>query len=156
MVATAAIRRAANRDALLAALRAAAGAEVAVLSGDDEARLAFRGATSTLPAPPQGTIAVVDVGGMSTEIAVGTLAGGVTWARSFPIGSSALLGRCHGDPPSPADLATMRAAARAAFAGARDPARRRRRRRRRQRRVAAHARRPGARRARARARARAS
>jgi exopolyphosphatase/guanosine-5'-triphosphate,3'-diphosphate pyrophosphatase len=118
VVATAAVRRAANRAALLHTLRAAAGAEVAVLSGDDEARLAFRGATSTLPTPPEGTIAVVDVGGMSTEIAVGTLAGGVTWSQSFPIGSSALLGRCHGDPPSPGDLATMRAVARDAFAGA--------------------------------------
>ena len=93
-----------------------------MLSGDDEARLAFRGATSTLAAPPPGTIAVVDVGGMSTEIAVGTLAGGVTWSHSFAIGSSALAGRCHGDPPSPEDLATMRAAARDAFAGAPIPA----------------------------------
>ncbi len=117
IVATAAIRRAANRDALIAALRSHAGAEVAVLSGDDEARLAFRGATSTLAAPPPGTIAVVDVGGGSTEIAVGTLAGGVTWSHSFAIGSSALAGRCHGDPPSLEDLATMRAAAQEAFAG---------------------------------------
>ena len=118
VVATAAVRSAANREALLAALCGAAGRDVALLSGGDEARLAFLGATSTLPAPPEGTIAVVDVGGMSTEIAVGTMAGGVSWAHSFAIGSSALAGRCHGDPPSPADLATMRAAAREAFGAA--------------------------------------
>ena len=118
VVATAAIRGAANRDALIEALNAQAGAEVAVLSGGDEARLAFLGATSTLAVAPEGTIAVVDVGGMSTEIAIGTFAGGVTWSHSFPVGSSALAVRCHGDPPSPDDLATMRATARAAFGDA--------------------------------------
>src|SRR5215210_3794958 len=41
VVATAAIRRAANRDALVEALREHAGTDVAILSGDDEARLAF-------------------------------------------------------------------------------------------------------------------
>jgi len=115
VVATAAIRRAANRDALVAALRARAGVDVAVLSADDEGRLAFAGATRTLLRPPQGTIAVVDVGGMSTEIAIGTLAEGVTWLRSFAIGSGMLASRCREDPPSRADLEAMRAAADAAF-----------------------------------------
>ena len=115
VVATAAIRRAENRDELLAALRKLAGVEVTIVPGDHEARLAFAGATRTLESPPEGTIAVVDVGGMSTEIAVGTMAGGVTWARSYAIGSSALAAGCHEDPPSPGDMAAMRAAARAAF-----------------------------------------
>jgi len=118
VVATAAIRRAANRDALVAALRRRAGVDVAVLSADDEGRLAFAGATRTLERPPNGTIAVVDVGGMSTEIAIGTMAGGVTWLRSFAIGSGMLAGRCREDPPSRADLDAMRAAAAAAFAAA--------------------------------------
>ena len=115
VVATAAIRRAGNRAALLAALREHAGVEVVIVPGEHEARLAFAGATRTLDAPPDGTIAVVDVGGMSTEIAVGTIAGGVTWARSYAIGSSALAAGCAADPPSPRDMATMQAAARAAF-----------------------------------------
>jgi exopolyphosphatase / guanosine-5'-triphosphate,3'-diphosphate pyrophosphatase len=115
VVATAAIRRAENRDELIAALRERAGVEVTIVPADHEARLAFEGATRTLESPPEGTIAVVDVGGMSTEIAVGTMAGGVTWARSYAIGSSALAAGCHEDPPSPADMAAMRAAARAAF-----------------------------------------
>jgi exopolyphosphatase / guanosine-5'-triphosphate,3'-diphosphate pyrophosphatase len=118
VVATAAIRRAANQEALVAAVRERAGVEVLVLSADDEGRLAFAGATRTLERPPAGTIAVVDVGGMSTEIVLGTMAGGVTWMRSFAIGSGALAGRCRADPPSPADLDGMRAAADAAFAGA--------------------------------------
>jgi exopolyphosphatase / guanosine-5'-triphosphate,3'-diphosphate pyrophosphatase len=122
VVATAAIRGATNRDELLAALRERAAVAVTVVRGDHEARLAFAGATRTLESPPEGTIAVVDVGGMSTEIAVGTMAGGVTWARSYMIGSSALAAGCRHDPPSPADIAAIRAAARAAFAGAVPPA----------------------------------
>jgi exopolyphosphatase / guanosine-5'-triphosphate,3'-diphosphate pyrophosphatase len=118
VVATAAIRSARNRDELLAAIRHHAAADVTVLPGDHEARLAFAGATRTLHAPPAGTIAVVDVGGMSTEIAVGTIAGGVTWARSYAIGSSALAAGCRHDPPSHTDVARIRAAAREAFATA--------------------------------------
>jgi exopolyphosphatase/guanosine-5'-triphosphate,3'-diphosphate pyrophosphatase len=120
VVATAAVRGAANRDALIAAVHAYCAVSVEVLSGADEARLSFLGATRTIPAPP-GTIAVVDAGGMSTEIAVGTKAGGVVWAHSFPIGSSGLAGHCQEDPPSPDDLARMRAAAAAAFAEAEIP-----------------------------------
>ncbi len=121
VVATAAVRHAANRAALLAALRARAGVEAEVLSGEDEARLAFAGATRTLATAPAGVVAVVDVGGMSSEIAVGTMAGGVTWARSFGIGSSALARRCLGDPPSPADMTAMRADAERAFDGVEVP-----------------------------------
>ena len=116
VVATAAIRAADNRDELVAALRDRAGVDVAVLSGDDEGRLAFAGATRTLERPPDGTVAVVDVGGLSTEIAIGTLAGGVSWLRSFAVGSALLADSCRADPPSRADLAAMQAMAAAAFA----------------------------------------
>jgi exopolyphosphatase/guanosine-5'-triphosphate,3'-diphosphate pyrophosphatase len=122
VVATAAIRRAANGADLVRALRERAGVEADILSGEDEARLAFHGAARTLDPPPAGTLAVVDVGGGSTEIAVGTLADGVTWGRSFPVGSSSLHAACAGDPPSPDDLARMRARAREAFDGAAIPA----------------------------------
>jgi exopolyphosphatase / guanosine-5'-triphosphate,3'-diphosphate pyrophosphatase len=121
VVATAAIRVAANRDELVAALRERAGVDVAVLSGADEGRLAFAGATRTLERAPAGTVAVVDVGGLSTEIAVGTLEGGVSWLRSFPVGSALLAGRCGADPPSRADLEQMHATAAAAFADAEMP-----------------------------------
>src|SRR5215207_1229080 len=47
-VATAAIRRAGNGGALCAAVRERSGVEVEVLDGDEEARLAFVGATKTL------------------------------------------------------------------------------------------------------------
>ena len=44
-----------------------------MLDGEEEARLAFLGATRTLGRPLTGRVAVVDVGGGSTEIAVGTI-----------------------------------------------------------------------------------
>ena len=68
VVATAAIRTALNRDEFLAGMTV----EVEILDEDEEARMAFLGATQTLGRGAQGTVAVVDVGGGSTEIAVGT------------------------------------------------------------------------------------
>ena len=122
-----------------------------MLSGEDEARLAFCGATLMMATPPAGRIAVVDVGGGSTEVAVGSVDGGVEWASSFPVGSSSLADRCTSDPPDRAALAAMRAHADAGFAGLHAPRRRSGGRGGRQRRLAAHARRPAARRRRARA-----
>ncbi len=118
VVATAAIRSARNRDELCREVRARCGQEVVVLDGHDEARLAFAGATRTLADPPAGTIGVVDVGGGSSEIAVGTLAGGVTWSRSLAVGSGALAdAHLHSDPPTAAELQAVRTEAAAAFDG---------------------------------------
>ena len=126
MVATAAIRRAANGAELVAAIADARRASRSTsCSGEDEARLAFHGATRTLDPPPAGTLAVVDVGGGSTEIAIGTLAGGVTWARSFAVGSSSLARRAA--RPTRPTPETWRACARARARRVRrrrDPARR--------------------------------
>jgi exopolyphosphatase/guanosine-5'-triphosphate,3'-diphosphate pyrophosphatase len=122
-VATAAIRCAPNQDELLEAVREVGGVDVRVLDGEEEARLAFAGATRTLPDPPAGRGAVVDVGGGSTEIAVGTVEGGVTWCASAPIGSGVLTAAAGwDDPPSDADLDAMRARAAEALAVADVPA----------------------------------
>jgi exopolyphosphatase / guanosine-5'-triphosphate,3'-diphosphate pyrophosphatase len=120
-VATAALRRAENRDELCDAVRAIAGLDIAVLGGLDEARLAFLGATSTLPERPSGRGAVVDVGGGSTEIAIGTLEHGVGWSVSVPVGSAALAAVCAGDPPAPHELVDVRERAAAAFADVSPP-----------------------------------
>jgi exopolyphosphatase/guanosine-5'-triphosphate,3'-diphosphate pyrophosphatase len=115
-VATAAIRRASNRDELAAAVAERAGIPLRILSEEDEARLSFSGATRTLPAPPPDTVAVVDVGGGSTEIAVGTMAGGVAWWTSLPIGSGLLSdGYLHSDPPTAEEFALARLHAAGAF-----------------------------------------
>jgi exopolyphosphatase/guanosine-5'-triphosphate,3'-diphosphate pyrophosphatase len=117
-VATAVIRRASNRDEFCAAIRAQGGVEVCVLDGEEEARLAFLGATRTIGRELSGRIAVVDVGGGSTEIAVGTMAGGVDWAASFEFGSGFLADAyLGGDPPCADELDAVRAHASRALAG---------------------------------------
>jgi exopolyphosphatase/guanosine-5'-triphosphate,3'-diphosphate pyrophosphatase len=130
VVATAAIRSAPNGEAACAAIGSAAGLEVRVLSGEEEARLAFRGATSALartqaPGTAGGPVAVVDVGGGSTEVVCGSAEHGPVWLRSLDVGSASLTERwIAGDPPTQAELASARAAAAAAFArlGAPGPA----------------------------------
>ena len=79
-VATAAIRSAGNRDELVDAVQEAGGMELSVLSGEEEARLSFVGATRTLVERPEGTVAVIDVGGGSSEIAIGEADGKMTWS----------------------------------------------------------------------------
>jgi exopolyphosphatase/guanosine-5'-triphosphate,3'-diphosphate pyrophosphatase len=104
-VATAVIRHAANRDEFCAAMLEHGGVDVCVLDGEEEARLAFLGATRTLGRPLPGRVAVVDVGGGSTELAVGSLAHGVEWWASFAFGSGFLADAFLGsDPPSAAEL----------------------------------------------------
>jgi exopolyphosphatase/guanosine-5'-triphosphate,3'-diphosphate pyrophosphatase len=117
-VATDVIRRAVNGSEFCAALRAQAGVDVWVLNGEEEARLAFVGATRTLGAELAGRVAVVDVGGGSTEIAIGTVAGGVEWWRSFAFGSGLLADAyLASDPPAPQELDAIRAHAASALAG---------------------------------------
>jgi exopolyphosphatase/guanosine-5'-triphosphate,3'-diphosphate pyrophosphatase len=108
-VATAVIRGALNRDEFCRAMREHGGVDVCVLDGEEEARLAFLGATRTLERRLDGRVAVVDVGGGSTEIAIGTVDGGVEWWRSFAFGSGFLADAYLGsDPPSQAELDDVR------------------------------------------------
>ncbi len=108
-VATAAVRHAANGDALVAAVRDSCGLEVAVLSAEQEARLAFTGAARTLGYTPGGPLGVVDVGGGSSELAVGRVPDQVDWYASFPVGSGQLTDEClPSDPPSAVEVARAR------------------------------------------------
>jgi exopolyphosphatase/guanosine-5'-triphosphate,3'-diphosphate pyrophosphatase len=68
--ATSAARDAANRDALFDPVEKLLGVRPELLSGEEEARLEFLGATAELN--EQGPYFLVDVGGGSTEIIVGT------------------------------------------------------------------------------------
>jgi exopolyphosphatase/guanosine-5'-triphosphate,3'-diphosphate pyrophosphatase len=122
IVATAAIREAPNRHEFVTAVEGAAGFPVRVLSGDEEARLSFVGATKTLGSPVGGGgVAVVDVGGGSTEIAIGT-AGGVTWAETFRVGSGFLTeSYLTSDPPSGKELKKVRQHVEGVFEGLKPP-----------------------------------
>jgi exopolyphosphatase/guanosine-5'-triphosphate,3'-diphosphate pyrophosphatase len=108
-VATAAIREADNRGEVVAEVERVAGVDVEVLSEHDEGRLAFMGATKTLGHPISGEIAVADVGGGSTEVITGTLAGGVGEVRSFAIGSGSLADSfLSSDPPAASEFRAVR------------------------------------------------
>jgi exopolyphosphatase / guanosine-5'-triphosphate,3'-diphosphate pyrophosphatase len=108
-VATAAIREAKNQDKVVAEIGRTAGVEVDVLSEEEEGRYAFLGATKTLGHPVEGEIAVVDVGGGSSEIILGTVREGVRKVHSFPIGSGSLADEfLSDDPPSAAELREVR------------------------------------------------
>jgi exopolyphosphatase/guanosine-5'-triphosphate,3'-diphosphate pyrophosphatase len=121
-VGTAALRDTLNRDELVAAIERRSGIPVEVLSGDDEARLAFAGATRTLSHLPLGEVGVVDVGGGSTELVVGTLADGVSWSASFRVGSGFLAeAYLRSDPPSAAELHRVREHVAGVFEGIEAP-----------------------------------
>jgi exopolyphosphatase/guanosine-5'-triphosphate,3'-diphosphate pyrophosphatase len=108
-VATAAIREARNRDEVVRAISEVSGAAVEVLDEEEEGRLAFLGATKTLGHPAGGRVAVVDVGGGSTEIVLGTVAGGADEVLSFKIGSGMLAEELlRSDPPSASELREVR------------------------------------------------
>jgi exopolyphosphatase/guanosine-5'-triphosphate,3'-diphosphate pyrophosphatase len=121
-VATAAIRNAPNREALLAAVENAGGMALDVLSGEEEARLSFVGATRTLLQPADGTIAVIDVGGGSSEIAIGEPTGRMAWSASFRIGSGFLADSyLRSDPPSVDQLEKVRRHVAGTFEGLAPP-----------------------------------
>ncbi|HNP55670.1 MAG TPA: Ppx/GppA phosphatase family protein [Gordonia sp. (in: high G+C Gram-positive bacteria)] len=109
MVATSATRDAGNRDeffAMTAELLSTVepGAVARVISGDEEARLSFRGAVGDLD-PALGPFAVTDLGGGSTELVVGD-ASGVRAAYSADVGCVRTTERClRGDPPSDEEIA---------------------------------------------------
>jgi exopolyphosphatase/guanosine-5'-triphosphate,3'-diphosphate pyrophosphatase len=109
LVATSAVREALNARALAAAIDAACRLQLEVLTGEEEARLAFAGATGILPDVPAGELGVIDVGGGSTELVVGTAREGVTWSVSLPVGSSGVTdAELPHDPPSVQELARLR------------------------------------------------
>lgn len=99
--ATEAVRRAADRDEALRAFGEAFGAPCVLIGGDAEARLSFRGAVST-GAAHEGVALVADIGGGSTELALGTAAQ-ITALASLPIGSGVVTDAwLHDDPPTDA------------------------------------------------------
>lgn len=104
IAATSAVRDAADRDRFFDGVRRAAGVEAEVLSGDEEARAAFLGATSAVAVTRPA--AVLDIGGGSTELIVGDLDGDVAGAYSMQLGSVRLTERLlASDPPTTAELA---------------------------------------------------
>lgn len=109
VAATSAVRDASDRDRFFGAVRGVAGVDAEVLSGDEEAALAFRGAVGAVEVG-DGPVAVVDIGGGSTELILGQADGTVTASVSLQLGCVRLAERhLHGDPPTPAEVEVGRA-----------------------------------------------
>ncbi len=85
VVATSAVREAANGEAFAAEVRRATGLRVRVLSGDEEARLAFQSALAHFDLG-HGRVVVMDIGGGSLELALSS-DGVVEHLASLPLGA---------------------------------------------------------------------
>jgi exopolyphosphatase/guanosine-5'-triphosphate,3'-diphosphate pyrophosphatase len=108
-VATAAVRDATNGEAAAEAIGDAAAVPVEILSDEEEGRLSFIGATKTLGHPVPGRVGVVDVGGGSTEVILGSVPGGAEKVRSWRVGSGTLADELiASDPPSAAEVRKIR------------------------------------------------
>lgn len=106
VAATSAARDASNREVFFDAVERAVGARPELLSGEDEARLSFAGATADLD-PALGPFLVFDLGGGSTEFVLGTTGpeGRLEGALSLEVGCVRLTERfITSDPPLPEDL----------------------------------------------------
>jgi exopolyphosphatase/guanosine-5'-triphosphate,3'-diphosphate pyrophosphatase len=97
-------RQAGNAAELVAALTRAAGVQARVLTKDQEGTLAYRGAVLTAGIALPERIAVCDIGGASTEIAVGSPSSDPDWIESVDLGSVRLTTRT-GDMASEAEAA---------------------------------------------------
>jgi exopolyphosphatase/guanosine-5'-triphosphate,3'-diphosphate pyrophosphatase len=116
MVATSATRDAENSQEFVDRVKEVLGVAPEVVTGDEEARLSFTGATRELagtalareghcPSP----YLVTDIGGGSTEFVLGAPEG-VSAARSVDIGCVRMTERhLHGDPPAAAEVAAATA-----------------------------------------------
>jgi exopolyphosphatase / guanosine-5'-triphosphate,3'-diphosphate pyrophosphatase len=108
-VATAAVRDASNGEDVATAVGQAAGVPIEILPEEEEGRLSFLGATKTLGHPSEGLVGVVDIGGGSTEVILGTVTDGVQSVRSWPVGSGNLADELiSSDPPSAAEIRRAR------------------------------------------------
>ncbi len=103
LVATSAVRDAANGDAFLGPASEIVGFPAEVLAGAEEGRLSFAGATADLPGGDRSVV-VLDIGGGSTEIAIAPR--GDVLSLSMDIGCVRLTERyLKGDPPGEDEVA---------------------------------------------------
>ena len=107
-IVTAPGRQSSNAGELIRVLAAATHAPVGLLSAEEEGCLAWEGAVAPLDDPPE-VVAVVDLGGGSCELAVGTPALGPVWVRSFDSGALRVTrAYLEGDPPPASSIANAR------------------------------------------------
>ncbi len=106
-VLTSAVRDAANGAEFSARVRDDFGLEAQTLAGEQEAQLSFLGATSSRDPQAPSPVVVIDIGGGSTELVIGT-DGEVAFFVSTQAGSVRQGERfVHSDPPAPEELAAL-------------------------------------------------
>ncbi len=117
MVATSAVRDAANRADFDAMVERVLGQRAEVVTGIEEAELSFTGAATGLVDTPAGAVVVADIGGGSTELVRGSARSGlVDGAVSLDVGSVRMTERhVRSDPPAPTEVAAIEADVRAAL-----------------------------------------
>jgi len=107
IVATSAVRDAADRDRFFAGVRDIAGIEAEVITGEEEAALAFAGAARAVDVA--SPTAVIDIGGGSTELIVGDGEGAPVASVSLQLGCVRVTERhLADDPPTPEQVAAVR------------------------------------------------
>ena len=107
-VATSAVRDAENGEQFRHALLERCGIEARIITGDEEARLSFAGATLER-APGGPPLLVLDIGGGSTEFVVGRPGDDPSFHVSTQAGSVRQTERhLHADPPSEPELEELR------------------------------------------------
>ncbi|MEA2438583.1 MAG: exopolyphosphatase / guanosine-5-triphosphate,3-diphosphate pyrophosphatase [Thermoleophilaceae bacterium] len=107
-LATSAVRDSENGDEFRQAVRERFGFDLRTISGDEEARLTFRGATSGRGDREAPTL-VIDIGGGSTELVTGRPGADPEFHVSTQAGSVRQTERhLHDDPPRPEQLAGLR------------------------------------------------
>ena len=129
LIATSVLRDARDGRQFLKAMRYEFGLPWRILSGEEEGSLAFRGGTSWLaavgrddahPAPDTtlpDPLLLVDIGGGSTEFAVGSAGETPAFVRSLDVGVVRLTERFfHADPPPAAEIEALSAHVAAAIA----------------------------------------
>ena len=115
VLATSAVRDAANGEELVEEVRKKAGLEMRLISGEEEADLGFRGAVSALGEGYawEAPALVVDLGGGSAQLILGDAAEGAEKQVSLPLGSNRTTERFSaGDRPRSKELKDLRKAAR--------------------------------------------
>jgi exopolyphosphatase/guanosine-5'-triphosphate,3'-diphosphate pyrophosphatase len=108
LVATSAIREAANRTAVCATLEASCGLPVQVLSGAEEAQGIARGVLSDPNLRDLGNFVILDLGGGSLET-IEVAEGSAVQALSLPLGAVRLMRRFVDDPSRTLPAATRKA-----------------------------------------------
>lgn len=99
VTATSAVRDASNRSDLMDLVKEITGFNIRLLSGDEEAQWTFAGATAMIDLDEEDTVFVLDIGGGSTELALG-IGGKVEQYRSYDMGCVRFKERfLYHDPP---------------------------------------------------------